>query len=237
MHFKALFSFHFPMHFKSLVFQHFSFIPRLVCAESDYNTLNLQETQSSPKCSLESLYTCSVAISVNNYCHLRVSSCMQVPLRHTQPHLPSLQNEFRMEFACSSPLVLCAKARELPCLQGCPALLFQAQSLFAERAFCSFFGEVGMVVSTQLLWMHLNSLSTKGRESLKSQSWPDWHLCRCSPDFSETSALTSEWRQPGLGAVQQYLCFQKETLPLAWPLPWAEGSCIGLSHLQRTASS
>ena len=88
---------------------------------------------------------CSLALSCNNYCHSRVSSCMQVPLRHTQPHVPSLQNEFMMGFACMSPLLLCAEARKLPCLQGCPTLLFQAQYAFVERGFCSFFGEVGMV--------------------------------------------------------------------------------------------
>lgn len=87
MHLKVLFSFHFPLRFKSLVFLHFSFIPSLACAESDYNILNLQETQSSPKCSLGSWYMCSPALSCSNYCHLRVSSCVQVPLRHAQPHL------------------------------------------------------------------------------------------------------------------------------------------------------
>lgn len=147
MHLKGLFSFHFPVRFKSLVFLHFSFIPRLACAESDYNTLNLQETQSSPKCSLGSAYMCSLSLSCNNYCHPRLNSCVQVPLRHAQPLLPSLQNEFRMGFACTSSLLLCAEARELPCLQGCPALLFQAQTPFAERGFCSFFGAVGMVAS------------------------------------------------------------------------------------------
>lgn len=145
MHLKVLFPFHFPLRFKSLVFLHFSFIPRLACAESDYNTLNRQETQSSPKCSLGSPYMSSLALSCNNYCHLRVSSCVQVPLRHAQPHLPSLQNEFRMGLACVSPVLSCAEARELPCLQGCPALLFQVRSPFAERGFCSFFREIWIV--------------------------------------------------------------------------------------------
>lgn len=145
MHLKVLFSLHFPVCFKSLVFLHFSFIPRLACAESDYNTLNLQETQSSPKCSLGSAYMCTLSLSCNNYCHPRVSSFVQVPLRHAQPLLPSPQNEFRVGSACASPLLLCARARELPCLQGCPALLFPAQSPFVERGFCSFFGAAGKV--------------------------------------------------------------------------------------------
>lgn len=145
MHLKVMLSFHFPLHFKSLVFLRFSFIPRLACAESDYNTLNLQETQSSPKCSLGSPYMCSLALSCNNYCRPRVRSCLQVPLRHAQPHLPSPQNEFRVGFACALLMVLCAEAREMPCTQGCPVLLFQASSPFAERGFCSFFGDVGMV--------------------------------------------------------------------------------------------
>lgn len=146
MHLKVLFSFHFPLHLKSLVFLHFSFIPRLACAESDYNTLNLQETQSSPKCSLGSPYMCSLALSCNNCCHPRVSSCVQVPLRHTaSPSTTlSLQNEFRMGSACTSPLLLCTEAKEMPCQQGCPALLFQAQSLFCRK---------GMYMGLlQLLW-------------------------------------------------------------------------------------
>lgn len=146
MHLKVLFSFHFPLCFKSLVFLHFFFIPRLACAESDYNTLNLQETQSSPKCSLGSPYMCSLALSCNNYCHPRVRSFIQVPLKHAQPHLPSLQNEFRVGFACALPLLLCADAREMPCTQQCPVLLFQASCPFSERGFCSFFGEIGMVL-------------------------------------------------------------------------------------------
>lgn len=83
MHLKVLFSLHFPLHLKSLVFLHFSFIPRLARAESNYNTLNLQETQSSPKCSLGSPYMCSLALSCNNCCHPGVSSCVQVPFQHT----------------------------------------------------------------------------------------------------------------------------------------------------------
>lgn len=147
MHLKVLFSFHFPLHFKSRVLLPFCFIPRLACAESDYNTLNLQETQSSPKCSLGSPSMSSLALSCYNYWRPRVSSHLQVPPSHTQPCLPPLQKEFRRGFACTSPRLLFAGARESPCLQGCPALLSQAQSSFAEKGFCNFFGEVGMGAS------------------------------------------------------------------------------------------
>lgn len=131
---------------------------------------------------------CSLALSCNNYCHSRVSSCMQVPLRHTQPHVPSLQNEFMMGFACVSPLLLCAEARKLPCLQGCPTLLFQAQYPFVERGFCSFFWRSRDGGLPTNFSGHILFPSTKGR-AVESQSWPARHLCQGSPDFSKTGAL------------------------------------------------
>lgn len=154
MHLKVLFSFHFPLHLKSLVFLHFSFIPRLACAESNYNTLNLQETQSSPKCSLGSPYMCSLALSCSNCCHPRVSSCVQVPLRHTaSPPVAAkrIQDGVCLHVASAFVLRNALSTRT-------PALLLQAHSLFTERDFFSFFGEIGIVVFQPTSLEHPHSL-------------------------------------------------------------------------------
>lgn len=117
MHLKVLFSFHFPLHLKSLVFLHFSFIPRLACAESDYNILNLQETQSSLKCSLGSPYMCSLALSCKNCCHPRVSSCVQVPLWHT-----------------ASPPITAKWIQDLPAHRRCFCVQKQGKCLVCQDA-------------------------------------------------------------------------------------------------------
>lgn len=125
MHLKVLFSFHFPLRLKSLVFLHFSFIPRLACAESDYNTLNLQKHKALQS-ALWGLHTCVLLLFPAIITAIPGSAPACRSHSDTQPRLPSLQKEFRMGFACTSPLLLCAEAREMPCPQGCPALLFQA---------------------------------------------------------------------------------------------------------------
>lgn len=188
MHLKVLFSFHFPLRLKSLVFLHFSFIPRLACAESDYNTLNLQETQSSPKCSLGSPYMCSLALSCNNYCHPRVSSCMQVPLQHTaSPPIAAKGIQDGLCLHVASAFVHRSKGNALSARMPCPT--FPGSVPFCRKAFL------------QLLWRNRDGgiptnfsgcifiPSAKGR-AVKSESWPGWHLCQGSPDFSETMALT-----------------------------------------------
>lgn len=189
MHLKVLFSFHFPLHLKSLVFLHFSFIPRLACAESNYNTLNLQETQSSPKCSLGSPYMCSLALSCNNYCHPRVSSCVQVPLWHTAS--PPVTAKWIQDGVClhvASAFVPRSKGNALSARMPCPT--FPSSVPFCRKGFL------------QLLWRNrdggipTNFSRTSSFPLLKAeqwnqpQAWPDWHLCQGSPDFSEMMSLT-----------------------------------------------
>jgi len=172
MHLKVLFSFHFPLRFKSLGFLHFSFIPRLACAESDYNTLNLQETQSSPKCSLRSPYMWSLALSRNKL----------LPSQGQLPRAGPTQT-------CSSSTPIAAKRiQDGVCMRVASAFACRTKgiALLARMACPSFpdsvpFRRKGPL---HLLWRsrdgdlptnssgHVLILSTIGK-AVESQSWPD----------------------------------------------------------------
>lgn len=129
---------------------HFSFIPRLACAESDYNTLNLQEHKALQS-ALRGLRTCVLRLFPATITPAPESA----PACRSHSDSPSLLSPCcKMKSGWSSPPLLRAAARagEAACSARMSCPTFPGLVCFCTTGLLQQIGEVGVVAFQPAFW-------------------------------------------------------------------------------------